>query len=325
MIKILLLISFIPSLIFAGTSSSKCPGETGYFYTNNKSKRNPRKGGFVSDSANVSDFVFIARTAAVCGSSSVLKSARVYGNAIIKDEAEITDHARVYGNAIVKDEALIGGNATVSGHAIISKAAIIRGNAKVKGYKKISKGILTKGTYTAEKSALAKIRDQRKKRRINAKKKAAQEKRLQEDMLFNFQMHLDQGWYGNNKKKGFYRNFTFKKGEIKIPCGFYLKVRKEEKTLESHCRKTKRVKRTFWTSKQGKWKYLKDCPTEYDDQGEVYFDLRKLQISTYNDYYNKRNYLELNHYYFYIGNNRKINHLKKRIIKFARTYCGYKH
>jgi len=168
-----------PLLSYAATSS-KCPGESGYIYTNDKSKRNPREGGFVSDSANVSDHVFIAPTAAVCGSASVLKFARIYGNAVVSDEAEVTEKARVFGNARVSGTALIGGEAKISDHAHISGETIVEGSAWMRGYFKASSGHFTKGTYKAKKSAKQTAKEKAILDAANAKLAQEQAKQLAE-------------------------------------------------------------------------------------------------------------------------------------------------
>jgi len=148
--SIILMTATIPATASAATSY-KCPGESGYFYTNNRNSRNPRKGGFVSDSANVGDNVFIAPTAAVCGSASVIEYARVYGKAIIGGEAEVTDKARVFGNARVSGTALVGGKAKVSDHAIVSGDTIVEGVAWIRGYFHARSGHFTEGTKRAAK------------------------------------------------------------------------------------------------------------------------------------------------------------------------------
>lgn len=298
-------------------SSNKCPGQSGYYYTNDKSKRNPRKGGFVSDSANVGDNVFIARTAAVCDSASVLKGARVYGNAVVKGEAEVTDKARVYGNATVAGEAVISGEAKVSGHAQIKGSATLTGKAWAKGYIVISKGTKSSGKLSSAKPKwIAKNERIRENRKNSAALKKEQVRELE-----RFQRDLDQGWYGTDKRKGYYRNFKFSKSDVKPPCGFYLKLQKEEKVLDSHCRKTKKVRRKLWTPDGGNWKTVTNCTTDYEDQGEKYFNLKKLRVSSDRDFRNDRDYLKLNNYYFYVGNSRKIKEFKKRLVDYANKHC----
>ena len=143
-------VSVSPSISMAATSD-KCPGETGYIYTNNRSTRNPRAGGFVSDSAFVGDDAFIAPTAAVCESASVLKSARIYGNAVVSGEAEVTEKARVYGNARVYGTALISGEAKVSDNSQVYGDAVVEGKAWIRGYTKISTGVVAEGAKKAAK------------------------------------------------------------------------------------------------------------------------------------------------------------------------------
>jgi hypothetical protein len=87
-------LSLVSITTYAATSS-KCPGEDSYNFTNYRgyATRNPTNGGVVSNSAFVHETAYIAPTAAVCNSASVLKYARIYGKAIISDEAEVTDKA----------------------------------------------------------------------------------------------------------------------------------------------------------------------------------------------------------------------------------------
>jgi carbonic anhydrase/acetyltransferase-like protein (isoleucine patch superfamily) len=146
-------LSAMPVTAYAATSS-KCPGEDGYIFTNHRghATKNPTNGGFVSHSAYVEDSAYIAPTAAVCNSASVLKYARIYGKAIVSDEAEITDKARVYGNARVSGTAFVGGEAKVSDHAQVSGEAIVEGVTWVRGYTKVNSGLITKGTISAKKT-----------------------------------------------------------------------------------------------------------------------------------------------------------------------------
>jgi carbonic anhydrase/acetyltransferase-like protein (isoleucine patch superfamily) len=151
-------LSAMPVTAYAATSS-KCPGEDGYTFTNYRghATRNPTNGGFVSNSAFVEDSAYIAPTAAVCNSASVLKSARVYGSAIIRD------NARFYGIARVSGTAFVGGEAKVSDHAQVSGEAIVEGVTWVRGYTKVNSGLITEGTKKSVKPQSV----------INAEKRAA--------------------------------------------------------------------------------------------------------------------------------------------------------
>ncbi len=322
MFKILLILTFFPSLLYSATSS-KCPGQKGYYYTNDKSKRNPRKGGFVSEGANVGDYVFIAPTAAVCDSASVLKFARVYGNAVIKGEAEVTEKARVYGDAIVSGEAVISGEAKVSGHAHISGSAEVKNKAWMKGHFSTQKGTYAKGKFSAKPTQAYKA----KQAKLNQKEMMVSNRKMTEEARSKLQWiqgDLKKGWYGTDKRKGFYRSFSWSKSDVKAPCGFYLKLTKEEKTLDSHCRRTKRVRRKRWVPGKSDFKTVKDCKTSFDDQGEKYFDFKKLKVKTHHDFSRNRVYLDFNSYFFYIGNDRKTKEYANKLKDFARKYCGYR-
>ena len=144
------LLTSITTSAVAETSKS-CPGESGYYNTNYRASQNPKKGGFVSNSAFVDDRAFIAPTAAVCGSATVEDSARVYGNAVIRDEAEVSGDARVYGDAIVSGTAQIRDDAKVSGNAQVKGDAIIEGTSWIQGYTVVSSGVHSDGVSKSQK------------------------------------------------------------------------------------------------------------------------------------------------------------------------------
>lgn len=100
---------FLSSMAFSAlaATSTKCPGEQGYRYTNDRD-RNPTPGGFVSNGAHVSEDSFVAPTAAVCGSAMVTGS-RVLGVSVVK------------GNAFVENSVLMG-NAIIGGDAHVDKS-----------------------------------------------------------------------------------------------------------------------------------------------------------------------------------------------------------
>ncbi|HAZ14929.1 MAG: hypothetical protein A2X86_21365 [Bdellovibrionales bacterium GWA2_49_15] len=126
-------------------SSDLCPGEEGTYYINDR-HRNPKDGGFVSDSADIeNESVFIGKTAAVCGSAIISGRARITGNAIISGEAVVKDEARVFGNARVTDNAQIEGKAQISGEAYVGGNAIVRGTAVVRAFTILESGTLEAG------------------------------------------------------------------------------------------------------------------------------------------------------------------------------------
>jgi len=139
-------ISFEP--LAQAATSSKCPGEEGYNFTNYK-HRNPQAGGFVSHMADVedNDTVFIAPTAAVCGSSSIRGNARIYGNAVI-DNSEVYGNARVYGNAKVSNNSEIYEDARVFDEAIVNQSRVF-GNSTVEGWFKANGETFSSGQHKA--------------------------------------------------------------------------------------------------------------------------------------------------------------------------------
>lgn len=59
--------------------------------------------------------------------------AKVFGDAVVKDNAFVGDDAQVYGHAIVQENALVYGYAHVFGHALISGDARVHASARVYG------------------------------------------------------------------------------------------------------------------------------------------------------------------------------------------------
>jgi carbonic anhydrase/acetyltransferase-like protein (isoleucine patch superfamily) len=175
----------------ASTSThAKCPGETGYYFTNYRI-RNPQKGGFVSNQAYVNDTdenVFIGPDAVICGSSTIQDQAKIYGNAqifsstvvasasvyenaIVKSGATIKGSAKIYGDATVKgsveilENAIVAGNATVfndtedffasvGGDARVTGYATVTENATIRGSAKIQGQATISGSATIEGNAL---------------------------------------------------------------------------------------------------------------------------------------------------------------------------
>jgi len=116
-------------------------------WTNDRS-RNPKKGGWVSTSAGVSELVYLAPTAKILGSASVQGAVRIYGNAVVSGEAFVkyadsgvtSENLNIYGNALVTGDATVNGAARIYGSAQISENASILGepaiyeNAVIQGH-----------------------------------------------------------------------------------------------------------------------------------------------------------------------------------------------
>nr|BDT27190.1 hypothetical protein BHI3_06560 [Bacteriovorax sp. HI3] len=208
--------SLITTQVYSATSPS-CPGEQGFFYTNDR-VRNPKQGGFVSNEAYVDDShdVFIGPQAAVCGSSEILGRARIMGNAIvinskiidqasikenaIVNSARLSDDAEVSGNARVNGpEVIIRGKARVYGNAIISGDAIIEGNAEVAGFAKISTGVISSGVLKPSKSDEEINDDLRRKteQENNLKKQRENDQKILSEKFLT----IYENYFNNNKFK----------------------------------------------------------------------------------------------------------------------------
>lgn len=98
-----------------------------------------RKGGFIEKESNLSQ----TGTAWVANDAKIYGSALVSENAYISGDAVVYDNAKIYGNAKLSDYACVAGNAEVfdnakiKSHAVINGMAHIYGNAKVCYYSHI--------------------------------------------------------------------------------------------------------------------------------------------------------------------------------------------
>lgn len=153
---IVLITIFSSFSIFANTTSPKCPGENGEVWVNDR-HRNPRDGGFVGDGTDVAESVFIAKSAAICGSASVQDKARIYGNAVIKNYAYISGEAKIFGNAIIKDSAIIEGKARVFEDALIGGDTLLSGNIQVRGRSVLNTGVYERGVINEGRNRINEI------------------------------------------------------------------------------------------------------------------------------------------------------------------------
>jgi UDP-3-O-[3-hydroxymyristoyl] glucosamine N-acyltransferase len=95
-------------------------------------------GGWVADTATVSNTAYVGADARVYGHAQVYDNALVFGSAQVYGNAEVSGSAQVYGNAEVSgsaqvyDNARVYDNAEVSGNAQVYDNAWVYGNARIK-------------------------------------------------------------------------------------------------------------------------------------------------------------------------------------------------
>ena len=100
----------------------------------------PNGGGWVANTAKVSDSVYVAPNAMVLGSANLSGNVRiedyaiVAGSATVKDSAVISGHAVVDGGGwVYADGGWKSGTVTVSGNAVISGSAVVSGLCNISG------------------------------------------------------------------------------------------------------------------------------------------------------------------------------------------------
>lgn len=101
--------------------------------------QHPNGGGWVADTTDVEDTVYVGLHAQVFeeaylrGKCRVDDFAKVSGRSMVFDEAIIRGRAQVFGSVGMEDNAIIEGNAKVFQAAILRKHARVSGNARVSG------------------------------------------------------------------------------------------------------------------------------------------------------------------------------------------------
>lgn len=126
---------FSTSVLALATANTPCNGEAGSYFVNLSGEI----GGFVAETASVSDKVYLGKNTQICGQAEISQYAQITGNAIIKDHAKVYGRARVFGNALVYDHAevydsaSIWANAKAYGHAKIFGIAGLKDNVRVYG------------------------------------------------------------------------------------------------------------------------------------------------------------------------------------------------
>ena len=102
-------------------------------------------GGWVESEKNIlGDFAWVGDEAKVYGdavvteNAEVLDDAEVFDNAIIQGKAVVMDKARVYGNAVVEGSAVIKDNAKVNVESRVGGLAEVKDFALVSGFSEVS-------------------------------------------------------------------------------------------------------------------------------------------------------------------------------------------
>ena len=88
-------------------------------------------GGWVAETCDVADTVYIEPTA------EVFEYATVKDNVRILHESRVCEFAEVSGSAVIDDYSMVCGNSKVNGNAYIGGNSIIAGDTKVGGYTEI--------------------------------------------------------------------------------------------------------------------------------------------------------------------------------------------
>jgi carbonic anhydrase/acetyltransferase-like protein (isoleucine patch superfamily) len=99
-------------------------------------------GGYIESESNLSQFndCWVFHDAKVYDQAVISNDAEVSGQALVFDKARVYGEAQVYGNAVVYDQVGVYVKAQVYGNAIVSGHAQIHDNARVYGEAEIHSG-----------------------------------------------------------------------------------------------------------------------------------------------------------------------------------------
>ena len=86
-------------------------------------------GGWIESEANLSQ----EGECWVHDNAKVYDKAKVYGNAIVRDDCIVHCNAKVYGNAVLNNDVDVYNNARIYGHVWLYGIILVHGNAKVYG------------------------------------------------------------------------------------------------------------------------------------------------------------------------------------------------
>lgn len=112
-------------------------------YSKGRGHAHSNGGGWVADSANVADSVYVGPNAMVLGSATLTGNVRVEDYAIVagsttaNDNVVISGHAVVDGGGWVYDNGWKFDNVELSGNAVISDGAVVTNSCKISGNAKV--------------------------------------------------------------------------------------------------------------------------------------------------------------------------------------------
>ena len=118
-------------------------------------------GGWVADSAQVEDSVYVGPDAMVLGNAVLTGNVRVEDHAIVagsttaSDNVVISGHAVVDGGGMIYDNGWIFGSVTLSGNAVIGDSAVVTNSCKVSGNAKVlQKAYLTDAVTVSDNAVI---------------------------------------------------------------------------------------------------------------------------------------------------------------------------
>lgn len=98
-----------------------------------RAKKHPNGGGWVANTAYVSESVYLSATSEVSGFACVTGDVVVQGRCCIGHRARVSGNITLKGNVVVKDNAQITQRATITGAVVVKNNAAIAGISSLRG------------------------------------------------------------------------------------------------------------------------------------------------------------------------------------------------
>lgn len=112
-------------------------------YTKGRGHAHPNGGGWVADSANVAESVYVGPNAMVLGEANLSGNVRVEDYAVVADSVTATDNVVISGHAIVDGGGMIYdngwkfGSVTISDNVVIGDGAVVTNSCTLSGNAKV--------------------------------------------------------------------------------------------------------------------------------------------------------------------------------------------
>lgn len=106
-------------------------------------RTHPRGGGLVAVTAHVGEDVLVDRGSMIKGRAIVVGNVRLFGAAVIEEDAVVTDYCTLRDQSSVGGRAIVRGGVQLAGKARIEGSANISGGVLLQHFARITQGVFS--------------------------------------------------------------------------------------------------------------------------------------------------------------------------------------